>query len=968
MDPHQWKRVRELFEACLDEPESQQGAFLDAADAPVGVIEEAKSLLESSRQNLSAFEPPTPALESFPNLDPLDITRGTTIGHYTVEGRIGSGGMADVFVATQDQPSRKVAIKVMRGQLSERAVKRFQFESEVLGQLSHPSIAQVFDAGEAELAGRQVPFIAMEYVEGAEDVIHYARRSQLDLRGRLEVFLGLSDAIRYGHENGVLHRDIKPSNLLISKDGQPKVIDYGIARAENQLDSDRTMTGEIFGTIGYIAPERLRSSQRADTRSEVYSLGVVLFELVTGRPPMDTKGLSFVQAVDHMERQEPPRASSLAADVPEGIDWVCFKALANDRDRRYSSVAELIEDIRRYLSGETVLAGAPSTSYRMRSWLRRHRALASLVLLGLVGTIATIVGTNIGLQRAETKAELARTQTLLAEKATKRAERETARAESEAELAKTQTQLAEEATLLAERETIRAESEAKRAETEATEAKRQASVSATVLNILEETLKKANATHGGVDARVSEVLEAIDARVDKALANEPEIANRMDSLLATAYLGSRDIPSARRILERASERPETGTRFDTELKVADAYIDQLTGRLPEAEEKMRGLVELTANADTKATRTIHLDATRGLIAILLSMGKAKDALAVVQAVNPEIRSGAGQHARTAFLRIGCDVYRMNGQMDKAMESVQQSMELARTPPEDSYELITGLRSAGALELQRGRTKSAGTFLEEAASKSTEFLGVDHPETALTGVVLSEVYVRLAQYDRAIEEYDRIEALPAFGKLTLRNRIMQADTRAYVLANMHKNEEALAAAEKAVGLLNASIAEGDPVRLSCQAMRARLLIQLDRVEEGLSLLEELNQLATRLHGPHSRTAVSMQQELTQGYKTLGNFEKVIKITTQQIADLSDRMEPDQTHLWNARQLRIEALVELGRWDEAQTAIDELRTLVDLEKSPGRKLRIDKLEAITAAKQLPQSTPTPGASAGTNEDED
>lgn len=944
MEPHQWKRVRELFEASLDLPEAEQQAFLEAAQAPAEIIAEAKALLESSRQNLSALEPPTPALDSTPNPEPIDISRGTAIGHYKVEGRIGSGGMADVFVATQDKPSRKVAIKVMRGQLSERAVKRFQFEAEVLGQLSHPSIAQVFDAGEARLTGRHVPFIAMEFVEGAEDVIHHARRMGLDLTQRLELFLSLSDAIRHGHEHGVLHRDIKPSNLLISKDGQPKVIDYGIARAENQVDADRTMTGEIFGTIGYIAPERLRSSHRADTRSEVYSLGVVLFELVAGRPPIDTKGMSFVQAVDHIERQEPPRASSLADDVPEGIDWICLKALAIDRERRYSSVAELIADIRRYIGGETVLAGAPSTSYRMRSWLRRHRALASMVLLGLLGTIATIVGTNIGLQRAEEEAALARTQTQIAEKATKLAEKETARAESEAETARTQTQVAEEATHLAKREATRAETEAERAEREAADAKRQARLSNTVLDILEETLKKANSTHGGVDARVSVVLEAIDARVEKALTDEPLIANRMDSLLATAYLGSRDIASAKRVLARAAERPDTGTYHDTELKLADAFIDQLLGRFPSAEAKLSTLVDQTVNAETREACTIHLDATRGLMAVRLSMGKGKEALASAEAVDPARVANAHQHSRTAFFRLCCDVYRMNRNMDKAMESIQKSLELARKHPVDTYELITGLRSAGALELQLGQSESAGTYLEEAALLSTDFLGEDHPETALTGVVLSEVFVRQAQYKRAIEEYDRIEALPAFQKLTLRNRIMQADTRAYVLSNMDRNEEALLASERAVALLNDSIAAGDPVRLSCQAMRARLLIRLDRAEEGLSLLEDMTKLAAKLHGPHSRTAVSMQQELTQGYKSLGDFEKVLAITTQQIEDLSTRMGAEQTQLWNARQVRIEALVELGRLEEAREAIAEIRELVNLEKSPGRRRRIERLEAM------------------------
>ncbi|MCA9001679.1 MAG: hypothetical protein KDB61_07140, partial [Planctomycetes bacterium] len=216
-------------------------------------------------------------------------------------------------------------------------------------------------------------------------------------------------------------------------------------------------------------------------------------------------------------------------------------------------------------------------------------------------------------------------------------------------------------------------------------------------------------------------------------------------------------------------------------------------------------------------------------------------------------------------------------------------------------------------------------------------------------VLSDVYTRIGQYERALAEMDRIEALSGFKALTLRNRIMEADSKAFILGNMERYEDALVASERAVGLLNDTIAAGDPVRLSCQSMLARLLIELDRAEEGLARLEDMAKLAMELHGPLSRTSISMQQELTQGYKALGNYEKVIELCDTQIENLSGRMEPGQTQLWNARQVRIEALVELGRMQEAQAAIAELRSLVDLEKSAGRRKRLQRLEAMTGQLQ-------------------
>lgn len=902
MDSQDWKRVRDLFETALDLPEADRAAFLEASTAPDSVRREALNLLRASRENVSAFDPPTPTPHwAAPPTAGVDVERGATIGQYTVERRIGTGGMADVFAATQERPARRVALKILRGGLSERAIKRFQFEAEVLGQLAHPAIAQVFDAGETELEGRRVPYIAMEYVDGAEDVISFARRATLDRDARLRLFLELCEAIQYGHERGVLHRDIKPSNLLVSAEGHCKVIDYGIARAEQEAPGrDHTLTGEVFGTLGYLAPERLRGDHAADTRGDVYSLGVVLFELLTGRMPVDLKGRSLVEAIQQIERHDPPRPSRLVPGLPEGLDWIALQALAVERERRYASVAELSDDVRRFLAGEAVQAGAPSTSYRVRSWLRRHRVLTALVLLATLGTVATIVGTSIGLQRAEEEAALARAATLSAER-------------------------------------------------EARAAERQANLSNAALSILEDTLKKANATQGGVDARISVVLEAIDREVDARFAEEPEIATRMDTLLAAAYLGSRDVDDARRVLARAEARGVEIAPYHGELQLARAFLHQLEGNLPAAEEGMRAVIDaLQSQTDTRS-QSKRLEAVRGLTGILLSQGRFPDAVALTEEHLAAATPDLSPHSRASFFRLRSDALRMNGQIDAAVQAVEEAIRLARGQREGTYELITSLRSAGVIELRRSRTEPSLAYLEEAAQLALDFLGEEHPETALTEVILSDVYVRDGHYQKALEAFDRIEALPAYARMTLRNRVLQADTRAYVLMQLGRFEEALASSHRAVSMMDENFAAADPIRLSCEAMRARLLIRVDRKEEGFERLEALVATAENVHGAGSRLAVAMQQDWLQALMNDGQFERALQVTEAQVESMRGTLAPDHSQLWNARQVRIEALIRLQRLEDAQAAIDELRGLVDLSQAPGRQQRVDGLEAMLRAHQ-------------------
>ena len=415
-----------------------RGDLADPAAAAVAAHVEGCALCETALQGLDAHEPALVAglrgaapLAGVPPESPAREGVGAVVGgRYKLVEALGEGGMGTVWMAQQTEPVRRpVAVKLIKAGMDSRQVlARFEAERQALALMDHPSIARVLDAGATE---RGRPYFVMELVKGVP-ITRYCDEHKLTPRERLELFVPVCQAVQHAHQKGIIHRDLKPGNVLVARYDDkpvPKVIDFGVAKAAGQPLTDRTLMtgfGAVIGTPEYMSPEQATfNALDVDTRADVYALGVLLYELLTGATPLSRKELEaggLLEMLRAVREQEPPRPSnklSAAAALPAiaaargtearklaglvrgELDWIVMRAMEKERGRRYQTAGALAADLERYLAGEPVHAAPPSAVYRARKFARRYRgpvAAAGLLLLALV---AGVVGTTAGLLRAQ---------------------------------------------------------------------------------------------------------------------------------------------------------------------------------------------------------------------------------------------------------------------------------------------------------------------------------------------------------------------------------------------------------------------------------------------------------------------------------------------------------------------------------------------------------------------------------------
>ena len=401
-----WDRLRALFEAALDIPTAERGAWLAGLELEAPLRAELEGLLDSFDPDASLEVEGLPRVAGV--FAPGGPEPGDRVGPYAIEDRIGRGGMGQVFRARQASVGRDVALKLLNHPFpSRRAIQRFEVEAMLLARLNHPHIATVFEAGVVEAGGLFVPWYAMELIPSGQTLDAWTeRRPELDVR--LALFLQICAGVGHAHQRGVLHRDLKPHNILVNADGQAKLIDFGIAKRldEDTSQSQATAPGQVVGTVAYMSPEQAAGTE-LDVRSDQYALGVVLYELLCGALPHDIEGLGVSPALLLIMTAPASMGALERAAVPGDLRAILTKVLARDPDDRYSSVAAFAEDLARFRAGEAILARPPRLSYVLRRWAERNPAFVALIAAAGLGVVVGVSGLVVGLVRADAALEVA---------------------------------------------------------------------------------------------------------------------------------------------------------------------------------------------------------------------------------------------------------------------------------------------------------------------------------------------------------------------------------------------------------------------------------------------------------------------------------------------------------------------------------------------------------------------------------
>jgi serine/threonine protein kinase/tetratricopeptide (TPR) repeat protein len=764
-----FEREQEIFHACLDLPLAQRPACLD--DRCLGDA----SVRARVQRLLAAHERAEHA--TLTPLGPLSLDAiADCIGPYRLRGILGEGGMGIVYDAEQQQPvQRRVALKVLKlGMDTREVIGRFMAERQALAAMDHPAVAKVFDAGHT-VAGR--PYFVMERVQGIP-LLEYCDREHLSIRRRVELVALVCQAVQHAHQKGVIHRDLKPSNVLVTaSDGvpQPKIIDFGIAKAVG-LDApwkatELTRVDQMLGTPAYMSPEQAGRGQDVDTRTDVYSLGVILYELLTGRLPAapgETGAAEFLAALARgEERPAKPstRVAAIEADVaaqrgttPAGLrrqlagdlDWICMKALEVDRNRRYDTPLALAEDLRRHLASEPVLAGPPSRTYRLRRLVRRHRTTMAAAAVAVVALLTGSVAAVTQAVRATSAEQSAR------------ADAETARQVTEflVGLFEVSEPGATNGGTVTARELLDQGATRIRSELEA-----QPLVRARVEAVIGEIYRKLG-LYDPAGALLAEALAARERLLEPGHADVVQTLHSIGRLKFERGDNSGAEATFRDALDRLKVAPRLDSIAEARLQGELAQLLRDTARFAEAEALFRRAIETLTRELGPAHQEVGM-AWGGLGSLFIAQGLFTDAEVVLRngltigesALGPDHLDLAPMLANlaTTLGRLGRD-----GEAEPLQHRVIAMRERAYGP--DHMNVAIAVGNLASLYGRQGRLDESEAATRKALAIRERIHGPDHPNTVIELKNLGLTLMLKADYKGARQAFERnleVEA-KAFG--------------------------------------------------------------------------------------------------------------------------------------------------------------------------------------------------------------
>jgi tetratricopeptide (TPR) repeat protein/tRNA A-37 threonylcarbamoyl transferase component Bud32 len=694
-----------------------------------------------------------------------------SIGHYRILRLIAQGGMGAVYKAQQERPHRIVALKVIKpGYANEEMTRRFELESQALGRLHHPGIAQIYEAGSAETPFGVQPFFAMEFIEGVS-LVAYADEHALDARARLRLLASICDAVHHAHQRGLIHRDLKPSNVIVDASGQPKILDFGIARI---TDSDsqatqETNVGQLVGTLPYMSPEQVMADPfEIDIRCDVYALGVILYELLVGELPFDLSRKAIHQAVQIIREQEPTRLSSLNRFYRGDIETIVAKTLEKQKSRRYDSAANLAADIRRFLNDEPITARPPSTAYQLQKFARRHRALVIGVAAVFVVLIAGIVASSIESVRAR-RAEVNARQA----ESTERTERDRAvRAEKNANEERDLAVTADRAATEARDRAVKAETQAKQERDAAVLEKRRADTETATTKAINDflttdLLAQASAIGQGPNAKadpdikVRTVLDRAAGHIAGRFDGRPQVEGSIESTIGTTYWHLGIYPQAKQHLARALEldRAALGRSDPVTLSVGttlgEAY--RSAGNYAEAEALLSDIYQTSLRSrGSDDPQTLNADrALAGVYVVESKFAKAEPMLSDLLERSRRVLGPDSDNTLDAT-DVLARVYFMRSKLPDAERLLKDmiSIQTRVFGPEHPFTVET-MNNLAVLYQREHRNEDAEKLYTKVIEIERRVDGPTHPETLNALNNLAVLYSVEGKYSEAAPIYANV---------------------------------------------------------------------------------------------------------------------------------------------------------------------------------------------------------------------
>jgi serine/threonine protein kinase/tetratricopeptide (TPR) repeat protein len=925
------RKVRAVFLAAVEKSSSgEQEAYLDQACAEdVTLRQRVEVLLRAHARSNSLVDDLASNHDAVIEEPSVSERPGAAIGPYTLLERIGEGGFGAVFTAEQTHPvRRKVALKVLKpGMDTRQVVARFEAERQALALMNHPNIAQIFDGGETT-SGR--PYFVMELVPGTP-VTEFCDNNHLSLRQRLDLFVSVCCAVQHAHQKGIIHRDLKPSNILVTTHDTSsvvKVIDFGIAKATSQPLTDKTLHtnhSQMIGTPMYMSPEQAQmSGLDIDTRTDIYALGVLLYELLTGTTPFDKDRLCTA-TFDEMRRiireEEPPKPSERLTTLGQAattasmkratdpirltqllrgeLDWIVMKALEKDRNRRYDNAGALAADVQRYMKHEAVHACPPTLGYQIRKFVRRHRGPVLAVSLVLLTLVAGIVGTTAGMMRAErlrVRAEMAETEAIT--------QRDKAVAAGDAE------RLAKES---AQKRLVQIEK------------------GNGILKSIFKNLNPQVEEREGKPLRalLGEGLQTAVKQLELNLLDDPMTTAQLQYTLGVSLLGLGYPEQSVAVLNKARatfaqcEGPDHRDTLRSMIGLANGYAE-----LGWADDALRLREETLAlqRASLGSADIDTLQTMNNLCCSYAELGRPDDALKLGEqtlALRKE-KLGPNHPDTLESMHNLANSYAATGRSTEALQLREETLQLCKAKRGPNHpQTLRGMSNLALSYGALGRGEDAVKLHGETLTLRKTTLGADHPDTLRSMNHLASSYAALGRYADAATLNE--ETLKLRKTKLGPNHPETLDSMHHLAENydaLGRDDDALKLREETLARRQAVQGSDHPNTLATMTNVAKRYDVLGRHEEAVTLREETLALRRATLGRDHVDTLKNMLDLADGYGKLGRAGEAQKLR-QDIRDIQrlNALVRTQKELFN---------LKVGN-DKWEIALPMLEKSVDLSKA-------------------------------------